>query len=360
MKNISLFYVFFIISALLVSCEKEINSDKFPKVNTTRAQISGNKLYVSGDLVDAGGGAVTERGICYAHDGSSGYTSNHMNLRYGEHVSDNSTYGVSFQCGIDLSNFTVYNRNVKVRAYAVNKYGTSYGDIIYVDLTSYYCPSTVKDYDGNEYHTVLIGNKCWMRENLRTTRLKNGNSIDLKTSSSSGSISVPERYYPNGYSGNVNSYGYLYNYAAVANDPCPQGWHIPSYNEVPDAGGGALKVTGTTYWNYPNTGASNSSGFTGYGGGYRGRSGSYEEWKEHGLWWTKSEYNSSYAYDFCLSYDDSYLHRWGYSNYDYAMDKEAGLSIRCVKDSYGLKDAKESCLEHQLDDFPGIEAGDHR
>mgnify|MGYP003545239673 CR=1 FL=1 len=36
---------------------------------------------------------------------------------------------------------------------------------------------TVTDIDGNVYNTVLIGNQCWMKENLRTTRYANAVEI---------------------------------------------------------------------------------------------------------------------------------------------------------------------------------------
>jgi len=37
--------------------------------------------------------------------------------------------------------------------------------------------NTVVDIDGNEYRTVNIGNQTWMQENLRTSRLRNGQVI---------------------------------------------------------------------------------------------------------------------------------------------------------------------------------------
>ncbi len=39
--------------------------------------------------------------------------------------------------------------------------------------------STVTDIDGNVYHTVQIGNQCWMKENMQTTRYPNGDPIGI-------------------------------------------------------------------------------------------------------------------------------------------------------------------------------------
>ena len=37
--------------------------------------------------------------------------------------------------------------------------------------------STVTDADGNIYNTVIIGNQCWMKENLATTHYSDGTII---------------------------------------------------------------------------------------------------------------------------------------------------------------------------------------
>ena len=36
---------------------------------------------------------------------------------------------------------------------------------------------TVTDIDGNVYHTVILGDECWLRENLRTTLYADGKAI---------------------------------------------------------------------------------------------------------------------------------------------------------------------------------------
>ena len=106
------------------------------------------------------------------------------------------------------------------------------------------CPGTptVTDVDGNVYNTVLIGEQCWMRENLRTTQYANGTPIALGTDTST---TTPFRYYPNNSnSTDITFYGYLYNWPAVMNDAassnanpsgvqgvCPDGWHVPSTAE---------------------------------------------------------------------------------------------------------------------------------
>lgn len=102
---------------------------------------------------------------------------------------------------------------------------------------------TLTDYDHNEYKTVIIGEQCWMRENLRTTHYADGEAIALGTSPSALTA-----YYYNTATVETETrlFGLLYNLRAArrashdnyseANPSgmqgvCPNGWHLPSNAE---------------------------------------------------------------------------------------------------------------------------------
>lgn len=131
-----------------------------------------------------------------------------------------------------------------VRTYATNNVGTAYGEER--TITTFPANScggiTVTDYDGNIYHTVPIGQQCWMRENLRTTHFTDGTEIAL--GGSSASLTTPYRYIPHGFEWDIPMYGYLYNWVAAMHGDsssntnpsgvqgiCPTGWHVPSESE---------------------------------------------------------------------------------------------------------------------------------
>jgi uncharacterized protein (TIGR02145 family) len=130
--------------------------------------------------------------------------------------------------------------------------------------------SFIDSRDGNEYSTVTIGTQTWMAENLKY--------LPSVVGSATTSSTTPY-FYVYGYSGtnvqsaksttNYNTFGALYNYSASIN-ACPAGWHLPSETEWAqltnflggDAiAGGKLKGVGTTFWQIPNYGANNESGF---------------------------------------------------------------------------------------------------
>ena len=95
----------------------------------------------------------------------------------------------------------------------------------------------MQDYDGNLYSTVMIGKQCWTAENLRSEHDGKGNLIadggkvaPYLWSDSTFNTATPYRFYPNRGPSNVLKYGFLYNHSA-ANNVCPSGWHLPSYDE---------------------------------------------------------------------------------------------------------------------------------
>ena len=219
---------------------------------------------------------------------------------------------------LSLKNFAQFNPNLK------------YGE--------------VKDIDDNIYRTIKIGNQTWMAENLRTTKYRNGKSIASITDDAKWEKNETGAwcYYENDESNN-NPYGKLYNWYAVANNNkiCPIGWHVPTDAEWttlinyldPEADGGAddntaggkMKRAGRQYWNSPNEGATNNSGFSGVPGGSRYYNGPSNGMGEYGVWWSSTEYSSSNVWT-----RDLYNYKVNVSRPNFS--KSAGFSVRCVRD----------------------------
>ena len=142
------------------------------------------------------------------------------------------------------------------------------------------CPGVPSlTYGGQVYHTVLIGNQCWMKENLNIGTMING-SLDQTNND------TIEKYCYLNDTANCAIYGGLYQWDEMmqyiategAKGICPTGWHIPStsdWNELvaglggDNIAGGSLKEEDSIHWLNPNVGANNASGFTGFGSGRR-------------------------------------------------------------------------------------------
>jgi uncharacterized protein (TIGR02145 family) len=208
---------------------------------------------------------------------------------------------------------------------------------------------TVKDIDGNTYKTVKIGDQLWMAENLKTTKYKDGTPIPNETDDSYWSSLSTGAYcwYNNDYSTYGSVYGALYNWFSVeTGNLCPTGWHVPTdlewmtlemhlgmtqaqangtlYRGTDE--GPKIKETGTVHWSSPNTGATNSSGFTALPGGYRyNYFGNFDDIGHFGYWWSSTAYSTTGAWSRALTYNYSNVGRYGFN-------KTYGFSVRCVRD----------------------------
>jgi uncharacterized protein (TIGR02145 family) len=172
---------------------------------------------------------------------------------------------------------------------------------------------TVTDIDGNVYNTVTIGTQTWMDENLKTTRYNDGTIIPLVGDSmilirgrgGSRLISLWEYLTTSAYCWYDNNkdykdmYGALYNaYAVNTKKLCPTGWHVPTADEWgalitylggASVAGGKLKEIDTIYWNAPNIGATNETGFTALPGGLRSITGKFYYFGYQGVWYSSTE-----------------------------------------------------------------------
>jgi uncharacterized protein (TIGR02145 family) len=286
-------------------------------------RISSNTTETSLDVSSDGGLPLIEKGICYSTTSSPTIANTKVA------AGDNNIGGYGFTFGV-LPGTTYY-----LRAYATNVQGTAYSNQI-----TFTTPSTSTDPDGNIYNSIIIGTQVWMKENLRTTKYRNGDIIGSTTPTTLdiSSQSTPQYQWASGNNeSNVAIFGRLYTWYAVTDtrNICPVGWHVPtssSWTILTDflggtaVAGGKLKEIGTTYWLSPNTGASNESGFSGLPGGWRNADGGFGNTSGNGYWWSSKEINitsaeSRYA---GATYTDL--------NTENSTSKKTGISVRCIKD----------------------------
>ena len=329
------------------------NNAILPVVNVEMVEdITSTSAICRSQVLAKGGAVVTASGICWGttpnptisdnfstdSNGTNGYVSNLMGLTPG------TTY--------------------YVRAFATNSVGTAYsiqksfttthpvspfGNTILIDAQT--CPGTdvVIDYEGNTYHTVQIGQQCWMKENLRTRHYSDGTPVSWWAVPVDDADLLP-------------LHGCFYNWSAVMyNDSsssanpsgvqgiCPDGWHIPSHaewvqlityvNSMSQYQCGSdsnniiwALITPNLWCNifspYYHCGANNavinfnSTGFSAF------LTGHYTTWTYDyascGYFWT-STLNTNNAFVFKLSCSYEHINLSVHNN-------EYGASVRCIRD----------------------------
>lgn len=129
-------------------------------------------------------------------------------------------YGLNIPVTLDdVYDTTIYYVTFNCRSGAYN----------FEDLTGYCGDSITDARDGKKYATVLIGNQCWMAQDLNV-----GTRIDAPAFQSDNSII--EKYCYDNLESNCDLWGGLYQWPelmAYSTTPgtrgiCPEGWHVPT------------------------------------------------------------------------------------------------------------------------------------
>jgi uncharacterized protein (TIGR02145 family) len=204
---------------------------------------------------------------------------------------------------------------------------------------------------------VNIGDQTWQKTNLNVTTYSDGTVIPQVTNPNAwAALKTGAWCYYKNDPANEAAYGKLYNWYAVLGivtaesatpttgeiyarkKLAPRGWHIPTGGEWtklttfldkkdPTGNvGGKMKEEGIAHWSNSNTGATNSSGFTGRPGGYRHYNGSFEYIGNNGFfWWYMLQDSSTFAGPLNLSHSNGDVDSW---TYHYTN----GFSVRLLRD----------------------------
>ena len=173
-------------------------------------------------------------------------------------------------------------------------------------------PSITDSRDGKVYNTVLIGNQCWLRENLNIGTRINGS----QTQANNGTI---EKYCYDDNPANCNTYGGLYQWDEAmqyvttegTKGICPTGWHIPTLTEFMTLGGsvvGDANALKAVLQGTGNGAGTNTSGFTALLAGDRFDNGYFENLAIDAYFWSSKQYDATGAGNLNLYYDDDIIY----------------------------------------------------
>ncbi len=191
------------------------------------------------------------------------------------------------------------------------------------------CPGIpIVSYEGQVYNTVLIGDQCWLRENLNVGEMING-SEEMTNNS------IIEKYCYDNDIANCDEYGGLYQWNELmqyttiqgVQGICPVDWHIPTYYELQDLSAtvnfsaNALKAIGQGTGNGAGT---NTSGFTALLSGYRNDNAYFTRIGEYAHFWGSTENYATHSFSLFVFDSNKKI---SFSN----SSKENGYCIRCIK-----------------------------
>ncbi|HEY7751114.1 MAG TPA: FISUMP domain-containing protein [Ignavibacteriaceae bacterium] len=197
-------------------------------------------------------------------------------------------------------------------------------------MSIFICGASKVKYGGKDYNTVLIGNQCWLKENLDV-----GIMIPVGTDQSNNSIL--EKYCLNNSQDSCSKYGALYMWKEAiqysitegVKGICPEGWHIPTLAEfnalysAVEGDGNSIKAVGQGYGSGAGT---NTTGFSAMLGGIREYNRTFTEFNEHTHFWSSTGTATQANQIYLWSNNDWILFHYG----DITV---LGFSVRCIKDN---------------------------
>ncbi len=195
------------------------------------------------------------------------------------------------------------------------------------------CDATVTDIDNNVYDVVKIGNQCWMKQNLKTTKYNDNTAITTGLNNTDWSNTTTGACALFNDNPANESFGRLYNWYAVETGKlCPTGWRVPTeadFIALRTAAGGeysAAALKDVSSW--PTDAPTNSTGFTVLSLGFRLLDGTYydNDFGTYSRFWS-----STLSSDFDpinLYVADNNGNGIGIEGFP----KKNGVSVRCVKD----------------------------
>ena len=201
-------------------------------------------------------------------------------------------------------------------------------------MTIFICGASKVSYGGKDYSTVLIGNQCWLKENLDVGTMRNS------AVNSTQSNSEIEKYCYNNDPNNCSTYGGLYQWQEAmqyvttegTRGICPEGWHIPTeveFNDFYSAVGGDGNSIKAVNQGYGSGAGTNTTGFSALLAGNKENYPSYNfmHLTMRGHFWSSTlRVIDSYVYRIWFWDDRADISTFWSNVFLY------GFSVRCIKD----------------------------
>ncbi len=194
----------------------------------------------------------------------------------------------------------------------------------------------VKDYDGNEYSIVVIGEQSWLSENIKSLHLNDGTSI---VKGSMFDFMRGGTFYTTSQAANQENVLYSKNVVNTGKI-CPEGWRVPTsvdmtalinYLSKTEAG---LMTKSTQFW---SDGSSEKETYQGDGTtalnilptGFADKNsyGAIKDANTKAHIWVQDSMGSSYSYSYTWAYNSKAI------TSNYRVETSNCLGIRCIKET---------------------------